>query len=50
MPSFLRANYRLTMDTPEDYKLMNRIYSDLKITLEVQTTFISSILLYDSEF
>jgi hypothetical protein len=26
------------------------IYSDLKITLEVQTTFISSILLYDSEF
>ncbi len=32
VPSFLRANYRLTMDTPEDYKLMNRIYSDLKIT------------------
>ncbi len=31
-PSFLQANYRLTMDTPEDYKLINRIYCDLKIT------------------
>lgn len=31
-PSFLQADYRLTMDTPEDYELMNRIYSDLRIT------------------
>lgn len=33
-PVFLQAKYRLTMDTPEDYKLINRIYSDLKITKE----------------
>lgn len=30
-PSFLQADYRLTMDTPEDYELISQIYSRLKI-------------------
>lgn len=31
VPSFLSANYRLTMDTDLDYKMISRIYRDLKI-------------------
>ena len=31
-PEFLQANYRLTMDTPEDYMLLNKIYRDMHIT------------------
>lgn len=31
-PSFLQADYRLTMDTPEDFELISQIYSGLKIT------------------
>ena len=31
-PEILRANYRLTMDTPEDYKMLNRLYEGMKIT------------------
>lgn len=32
VPQFLQAGYRLTMDTPEDYRMLRKIYSDLKIT------------------
>lgn len=33
-PEFLKADYRLTMDTPEDYLMLNRIYEDLNISKE----------------
>lgn len=32
LPEFLKANYRLTMDTPEDYAMLNRVYEGLHIT------------------
>ena len=32
VPEFLKADYRLTMDTPEDYIMLNRVYKDLEIT------------------
>lgn len=32
MPEFLRREYRLTLDTPDDYKFLKKIYADLKIT------------------
>ncbi len=32
VPAFLKSNYRLTLDTENDYKLMNRIYRELRIS------------------
>lgn len=32
VPFFLNRQYRLTMDTEDDYKMLSRIYSDLKIS------------------
>lgn len=34
LPDFLKSNYRLTMDTVDDYKLMQIIYKNLNISKE----------------
>jgi len=34
LPEYLKRDYRLTLDTPEDYKFLTTIYKDLKISEE----------------